>query len=153
MAEMETKDKFLLMEFEQRNEYARANFTLLVSWFTFFNTVNYIAIGWFINQVVEGKLKTIVPVCAITIFFIGNNLLAVGACRALRKYFTDTDDKIAEVARELQRIIQQSDAAEASSPLPLTMYTRIIRLMMHTFSTLIAFWVSILIAAIYVVNR
>ena len=148
----ETSDKFLLMEFEQRNEYARSNFTLLVSWFTFFNTVNYVAIGWFINQVVEGKIKTIVPICSITIFFIGNNLLAVGACRALRKFFTETDDRIAEVTLELQRIIQQSDSVKSSSPLPLTMYTRIIKLMMHTFSTLIAFWVSILIAAIYVIN-
>ena len=149
---METPDKLLLMEFEQRNEYTRSNFTLLVSWFTFFNTVNYLAIGWFINQVVEGKLKSIVPVSFITIFFIGNNMLAVGACRALRIYFTETNNTIVGIVRDLQKSFQKERSLELPSPVPLTMYSRIIKLMMYTFLTLICFWLSILIAAIYVIR-
>lgn len=152
LPDMETPDKLLLMEFEQRNEYTRSNFTLLVSWFTFFNTVNYFAIGWFINQVVEGKLKSIVPVTFITIFFIGNNMLAVGACRALRKYFTETNDTIVKIVRDLQKSFQKESSVELPSLVPLIMYSRIIKLMMYTFLTLICFWLSILIAAIYVIR-
>lgn len=152
MNDTDTTDKLLLLEFEQRNEYARSNFTLLVSWFTFFNTVNYVAIGWFINQVVEGKLKSIVPVLSITIFFIGNNVLAIAACKALKKYFAITDDQIIEVMRNLQRILPKSGSVEPLSPLPVPVYTRIIQLMLYTFITLIAFWVSILMAAIYVIH-
>ena len=62
MTDVDTTNKLLLIEFAQCNEYGRSTFSLLVSWFTFFNTVNYVAIGWFINQVVEGKLKSIFPV-------------------------------------------------------------------------------------------
>lgn len=150
MTDMDDTDKFLLMEFEQRNEYARANFTLLVSWFTFFNTVNYVAIGWFISQVVAGTMKSIVPVVSVTIFFIGNNVLAVGACQALKKHFVETDDKIAELLGDIQSIRPQGVLMKATSPVPLTMYVRIIQLMMYTFLTLVVFWVSILVAAIYV---
>jgi hypothetical protein len=152
MTEMGTADKLLLMEFEERNEYARSNFTLLVSWFTFFNTVNYIAIGWFINQAVEGRVKSIVPIFTITVFFIGNNLLAMGACKAVRRYFTKTDDEVLEIVRSLQGILAKETSVKPSSPVPLSMYTRIIQLMMYTFLTLGLFWVSILIAAIYVLK-
>lgn len=152
MTDTDTTGKLLLMEFEQRNEYARSNFTLLVSWFTFFNTVNYIAIGWFINQVVEGKVKSIVPVFSITVFFIGNNILAIGACKAVKKYFAETDNKIIEVVQDLKRLLPKGVSVGLSSPVPLSMYTRIIQLMMYTFLTLGIFWVSILIAAMYVVK-
>jgi hypothetical protein len=150
MAEMDSIDRLLLIEFEQYNEYARSNFTLLVSWFTFFNTVNYIAIGWFINQLVEGKVKSLVPVSAITIFFIGNNVLAVGACKAVRKYFAETDKEIIEILWTLEKMLANDVSVKPSSPVPLSMYARIIQLMMYTFCTLGLFWVTILIAAIYV---
>lgn len=150
LTEMDNTDKFLLVEFEQRNDYARSNFALLVSWFTFFNTVNYVAIGWFISQVIAGTMKSIVPIFSITIFFIVNNGLAVGACQALKKHFIETDNKITEVLGDLQRIRPQSVLMKATSPVPLEMYTRIIQLMMYTFLTLVIFWISILVAAIYV---
>jgi hypothetical protein len=142
-------DYLLLVEFRQCNEYARSSMSLLVSWFTFFLTVNYFAIGWFISQVVQQTLKSVIPVYFITAFFLVQNLLAVGACQALKHYFIGVDDRLTEILENLQKTVQAVSLGKPLTCLPAAIYLRVIQLMIYTVCSLMAFWLSLLAVAVY----
>jgi hypothetical protein len=127
-------------EYKERNDYARSIFNNFITWFIFFLTVNYTAIGWFLSLLLQGKVKHREPIYAIAIFFFFQNVLGFLACLAVHRIFINTHQRISEM---LQRASGQADLG--LSPVPVRFYGRAITLMCWTIATLGVFWILLII--------
>ena len=126
--------------FDEIHSYVRQHFTLLINWFTFFCTSNYVALGWFISLASEGKLKNSDYVPLVAIFFVVQNFLGFVACSVVSGHFKKSFEKEREILREI------SDGNKGRSALrvmPFDFYKKIIRILMVTLLTFILFWISV----------
>jgi len=66
--------------------YMRHTIQLWVQWFTFFLTVNYVALGWFAGEIATGNLKNTSPLVRVAVLFICQDVLGIGICFAVRRW-------------------------------------------------------------------
>lgn len=86
MEKIENLDTLKLALVKESNDFSRSTLTALISWFTVFVSVNYVAIGWVAAAVVRKEMK--LPVIALSTVFISQNGLGIYACRITRSWFT-----------------------------------------------------------------
>ena len=80
---------------DELHQYFRSCMTLWVQWFTFFVTVNYLALGWFAQEIVKsGSLKDARPLKYVAILFISQCLLGIWVSLLLRQWFLRTDKEL-----------------------------------------------------------
>ena len=53
--EVEQNNELIRMELTELYSFARHHFQLYFSWYTFFLTVNFVAIGWFTSVLLTGE--------------------------------------------------------------------------------------------------
>jgi hypothetical protein len=126
----------LVRRISDLNAYARHSFQLLVSWFTFFVTVNYASMGW-----LAGSRKPGPRIVLIASMFIAQNLLGILACLAVRRHLLTADKKILGLEQHVVgsplRVVADLDN---ETPMPLGLYSWVIFLMVVALITIIIAW-------------
>lgn len=121
--------KYLERELKEHHHYTRQNMFLLVTWYTFFISLNFLAAGWFASQVHgighHGGIYTVI------IYFIVQLVLSIVGCQFFKDYLRKTNLRIRKLLKKGMK-----------SPMPVKMYESIITLFQITMYTLIALWVS-----------
>ncbi len=147
---MEGNTELLRMELTELNTYARHHFQLLLSWYTFFLTVNFVVIGWFTSVLLTGALKASLPIVFITVFFLVQIILSHLGCLQARKHFEATKDRCNELLNLL--CVQPSEPpSRPRAPIPFPIYSRIITLMCCTLTSFGFFWIALLAVTLYLV--
>jgi hypothetical protein len=77
----------------QLHDYTRSTMQHLVTWFTFFVTVNSASIAWLAPK---PPLPSNLLISLISVMFIIQNLLGIAACLFVRQYIHKTNKKIAD---------------------------------------------------------
>ena len=112
--------------FVEMHNHGRHIITTLVSWFTFFITVNFLAIGWLATS--SGKLVGQHPLLVVLAFvLLFQNCLGVVACLACRSALYRIDRKIAAIAAQFPSDSTDERCIDVS--LPLRQYCTCILLM------------------------
>jgi hypothetical protein len=127
----------LVRRISDLNAYARHSFQTLVSWFTFFVTVNYASMGWLAGS--DNPNTKMVDL--IGVMFIIQNLLGIAACLLVKRYLLLTDKKILGLEQHVVgsplRVVAELDN---ETPMPLTLYSWVIILMVGALLTIIGAW-------------
>lgn len=147
---MEGNSELLRMELTELNTYARHNFQLLVSWYTFFLTINFGVIGWFTSVLLTGALKASLPIIFITAFFLVQIILSYLSCLQARKHFEATHNRCNELLNLL--CVQPSEPpSQPRASMPFHVYSKIITLMFCTLISFGFFWIVLLAVTLYLV--
>jgi hypothetical protein len=147
----ETEHTVSIMEADaaEIHNYARHDFGLLVGWFTFFCTSNYVAIGIFASTLAqEGKLKSVFGLIAVALMFAFHCALGIGACYSMKDHFRLLRDRLAdhvESARTPTEAISLRRGAAAS----LTKYNTLINLMLGGLCSFFAVWLALILGVFY----
>jgi hypothetical protein len=134
----------LVRRISDLNDYARHSFQLLVSWFTFFATVNYASMGWLAGSqrvtpgnVTPGKKMIVL----IVVMFITQNLLGIAVCFVVKRQLSTANKKIMGLEQHVigspLRVVTELDN---ETPMPLTLYSWAIILMVFALVTIIGAW-------------
>ncbi len=145
---MEGNNELLRMELAELNTFARHHFQLFLSWYTFFLTVNFVALGWFTNDLLTRTLKSSIPVVIIGSFFLVQLTFSFFASRRLLKYFKDTNNRSVELLNLLSTKPLKL-CLEAKTAIPLQLYIKIIGLMCSTFVSFGVFWIALTSYSLY----
>jgi hypothetical protein len=138
---MENLDTFKLALIKESNDFCRSTLTALISWFTVFVSVNYVAIGWVAAAVV--KRETGLPVMALSAVFISQNGLGIYACWITRSWFKRAHAEVAKMCCESK--VLRSDALV--SLFPHRMYGKAIFAMMVAQFLLAFVWLVLMCLA------
>ena len=71
--------------------YLRHTVQLWVQWFTFFQTVNYVALGWFASEIPKGGLNDRTALYEVTALFVSQNILGIVLCFAARTWISNRE--------------------------------------------------------------
>jgi len=121
------------------HEYSRHLMTNLVSWYTFFVTVNYVGMGWFAKQDKDSgstQAGLVVVICAM---FIVQNVLGMMACARVRRHLLEVSDEI--VAIEQGLVGEELDRETRALLMPSAVYARAIQLMIIGLFTIVCAWI------------
>lgn len=88
------------MVIDELHLYSRHLIQLWVQWFTFFLTVNYVALGWFAGGD-HNKLTNRCSLVYIAALFITQNVLGIIVCMIARRYFSKTAQVLATQYQQL----------------------------------------------------
>lgn len=147
---MEGNSELLHMELTELNTYARHHFQLLLTWYTFFLTVNFGVIGWFTSVLLTGALKASLPIIFIAAFFLVQIILSHLSCLQARKHFEVTYNRCNELLNLL--CVQPSEPpSQPKVPIPFYTYSTIITLMSCTLISFGVFWIVLLAVTLYLV--
>src|SRR4051812_31725317 len=129
---------------QQRHDHARHLFSTIVSWFTFFVGVNYVAMGWFASESAKGSGIAPSPAKAklllmLAVLFATQIALGVVAELVMLKYLKQTRARV----RDYEELRVPADGGElrADSCLPGFVYQRGIYLMIGALGSLLVAWV------------
>lgn len=147
---MEDNNELLLMELTELNTFARHHFQLYLSWYTFFLTVNFAAIGWFTSVLLTGALKVSLPIVFIATFFVLQLIFSYVASLEVRKYFETTYNRCNELLNLLGTQPSESHL-QPKTAIPLHVYSKIIGLMCSTLISFGFFWIALTVVSIYLV--
>jgi hypothetical protein len=78
---------------QEAHVYLRHNMQLWVQWFTFFVTVNYVALGWFASDITHHKIEDRMPLIVVAIFFSFQCALGIWVSLRLRIWFIATGNQ------------------------------------------------------------
>jgi len=145
---MENNSDFLRAEIAEINNYAKQHFQLLLSWYTFFLTVNFTVLGWFTNLLLTNSLKTSLPIIYIALFFLVQITLSYLACLEVRKYFLAAYGRYCQILNLLSVPTKNPDA-KPQAALPIQSYSKILALMLSTLASFSVFWLALLMLAIH----
>jgi hypothetical protein len=81
----------LRAQLQQELDTAKTTATLYISWFTFFLTVNYVALGWFTSTMVAGNFNDPTPLYAMAGNFIAQLALGITGTVVCRKWALGTE--------------------------------------------------------------
>lgn len=117
------------------HQYTRTNVTLLVQWFIFFATANYVTAGWIVTRQTEGPggllvhliIALFVTVCAIAVYF----------CFRAQKWFKDTSARAEDLYSSMRQL--------GSPFLPHRVYRTVAILMTVTIAVVLAFWLVLIV--------
>jgi hypothetical protein len=71
---------------DEIHSYTRQNMQMWVQWFTFFLTVNYVALGWFAGEIAKGELKDRTSLVYVGVLFIVQGILGIWVSLVWRKH-------------------------------------------------------------------
>jgi hypothetical protein len=98
---------------KESNDFCRSTMTVLVSWFTLFVSVNYVAIGWVAKAVYDQNMH--LPVVVVSAVFISQNGLGIYASGITRSWFMCSHAEVMKMCSEL-KVGRPSDALMALFP-------------------------------------
>jgi hypothetical protein len=130
------KKEFIETSIAERHDYTRQIFALAVTWFTFFITVNYAAMGWLAPN--AHKIKNALYLIAAP--FLVQNTLGVIVCLRIRSHFADTDNRIAKLQDQLMEFESPPTAPSSETAMPLRFYSICLNLMIITLGTIMIAW-------------
>jgi len=113
------------------HQYTRTNITLLVQWFIFFATANYVTAGWIVTRKSEDSSGLLVYL--IIALFVAVCIIAIFFCVHAQRWFANTGQR----AEALYTSMQDLEAPF----LPHRLYGAVAALMTITLAALVLFWV------------
>lgn len=120
----------------ETHEYARHVFNVLVSWFTFFITINYASMGWLAGKSAVDSPK-VELVQLISYLFISQNILGVAAEITILYYLLDANRR----ARSYEQIIQRDlSHIDTHTCIPIRVYAPAVLLMSSALLTILIAW-------------
>jgi hypothetical protein len=75
----------------ETHSYVRHNMQLWMQWFTFFVTINYVALGWFAADLTHHQIEDRRPLILVAALFAFQCLLGIWVSLRLRKWFLGTE--------------------------------------------------------------
>ncbi len=78
---------------QEAHAYLRHNMQVWVQWFSFFVTVNYVALGWFASDITHHKIEDRMPLIVVAMFFSFQCMLGIWVSLRLRRWFIDTGNQ------------------------------------------------------------
>lgn len=87
----------LRAQLQQELDSAKTTATLYISWFTFFLTVNYVALGWFTSTMVAGNFNDPTPLYAMAGNFISQLALGITGTVICRKWALGTEIIVSKI--------------------------------------------------------
>jgi hypothetical protein len=94
----------LRTQLQQEHDAVKTAGTLWVSWFTFFVTVNYVALGWFTTTMVEGTFHDPIPLYVTAGNFIGQLGLGIAATLFCRTWAVGSGKNINRVSSRIKEL-------------------------------------------------
>lgn len=146
----EDKKKLLQVELTELNTYIRNDLQLTMTWYTFFLTVNFVAIGWFTSVLLTGSLKASLPIIFICIFFVIQLVLSHLGLMEVRKHFKIAYDRCNYILYLLSIEILDP-LSQSKTAMPFNVYSKIITLFQATFISFAFFWIALSIVSLYLV--
>ena len=144
---MDKQDIILLTkEIDEHHQYTRTNIQLLVQWFIFFATANYVVFGLFAVKMVEGVFKSLRILWVATAIFVVVNLFGIVLCFEARRQFRRTRDRIISLSAKIQELT----SAPSTDPvvvLPHADYSRVMVLMGLTLLCMLITWAALAVIA------
>ena len=138
-----TENVHLIKEVEEIHSYARHDFGLLIGWFTFFCTSNYVALGLFASALVRnGDLQDRNVLLLVAGMFIVQSILGLIGCVLLRKHFTEIHMRLAKIAK-LVAAGGVDGGSAIQIPRSLTLYRRLIAVMILGVASLCIVWIAL----------
>jgi hypothetical protein len=128
----------------------RNDLQLTMTWYTFFLTVNFAAIGWFTSVLLTGDLKASLPIIFICIFFVVQLILSHLGLGEIRKYFKTTYDRCNQILYYLSLEIIDP-LSQPKTTMPFNVYSKIITLFQVTFISFVFFWIALSVISLYLV--
>jgi len=123
------------------NLHVRHVAQLLVAWYTFFVTANLIAVGWFMTAD-QSRARLARPLLwVLVILFVLVNLLGVLAMRFIRRYLIAADSQLLDLLQS--EPISGEDTRIERSPIPLTLYLQMLRIIAVSLLAIVAAWLVI----------
>jgi hypothetical protein len=98
---------------KESNDFSRSTLTALISWFTVFVSVNYVAIGWVAQALSQKGMR--LPVTVVSAVFISQNGLGIYACWIARSWFKGAHAQVIKIGSEL-KVVRASEALGALFP-------------------------------------
>lgn len=147
---MDEKNELIRMELTEIYSFARHHFQLYFGWYTFFLTVNFVAIGWFTGVLLTGALKVSLPIIFIATFFIFQLIFSYVASLEVRKYFETTHIRCNELLN-LMRTHPPESELHLKTAIPIQVYAKIFDLMCFTLISFGIFWLALSVVSIYLV--
>lgn len=151
---MEVRDntesiKLLSTQLEEQNQFARTNIQLMVQWFIFFATANYIVIGYFVLKMLDAPLARPNPFYWVAALYVTVNFIALGLCWHARLWFNSSGHGV-EAALGRLRELTHSPKEFVEIPAPYVPYARVAGLMAATVLTMLGVWIVMIAATLRV---
>jgi hypothetical protein len=128
-------------ELDEHHQYSRTNIQLIVQWFIFFVTANYVVLGLFASKVVDGTMKSAVPILISTGLFSVVNGVSIWFCLQARAWFRRTDKQVVEL-RKQPKGTESNSGKQAVSPFPHMDYSRVMSAMALTIFAMLLTWIA-----------
>jgi hypothetical protein len=81
--------------------YTRHNMMMWVQWFTFFLTVNYVALGWFAGELAKKTVVNKRPLLDVSVLFMAQGVLGISGSLIHRKQILKISDDLCHLYDEL----------------------------------------------------
>ena len=138
----------LLKELGELGLYVRTNFSIFVTWFTFFMTANLIATGWIVTNVANNKFLPILHMFLVCGGFVAVNIISVIMCRIFLSNLTEQYDRTLIISQELSRAIE-GNTFECQAGLPINGYKQIVVVVIITLVAASIFWILLFFVHVY----
>src|SRR5947209_5879515 len=94
-------EDFLKSVITERHDYARHSFTSMVTWFTFFVTVNYASMGWLATSKDGALTNASGPIVLVAAVFVTQNILGIIICFVMKNYFVRSNQRLFDAQKLL----------------------------------------------------
>jgi hypothetical protein len=135
-------------ELNQLHQYTRTNLQLVIQWWIFFVTANYVVLGIFAAKMVEGSLRSALPVYIASALFSGVNVGSIWFCFQARKWFGQVGKAVATL-RVSSQTNQPNSAINPENPFPHAEYSQLLAAMTITIASMLLTWVVFAFAVAY----
>jgi hypothetical protein len=118
---------------DELHSYTRHNISIFVQWFTFFLTVNYLALGWFASSMAKGEISNKKPLIYVSILFAIQGILGTIGSLIWQEH-------IGVVKAKLLKLYGDKLGATLGSVLPHDLYRRAVQLCCVAMVVVICVW-------------
>jgi hypothetical protein len=139
-------------ELDEHNQFTRTNIQLVVQWFIFFATANYLVFGLFAQKIMDGTLKSALPLYIGAGLFVVVNFVALAFCLEARRWFKSVDKRAAQLRLGAGTIAPSSETL-STNPFPHSDYSRVLAAMAVTVGFMLIGWVCLAVAVGYERNK
>ena len=135
--------KILSTQLSEQNQFARTNIQLLVQWFIFFATANYVVLGYFVLKMADAPLNRPLGFYWGAALFIVVNLIAGFLCWHAYGWFSSSTTAAEGTLRRIQQLADSPFEFVAAPP-PYRYYAWVSVLMGVTVLTMLGAWVAMI---------
>ncbi len=132
--------KILSTQLGELNQFARTNIQLLVQWFIFFSTANYVMIGYFALKMSDAPLNIRSAFFCVATLYVALNSLAIGLCWYVQRWFISSGEAVVGMEGRLHGLTHSQPELVAVPP-PYVLYKKVVLLMGVTVLTMLCTWV------------